>query len=52
MCAVRVPEIFRVFNAAIAHAHSAGDDLTVNLLLVAKLAAVRYHYSLVPGVGE
>ena len=40
------PEIFRRFNAAIAVADAEGDHLTVNLLLVAKMSAIRYYHEL------
>lgn len=35
--------IFRVMTAAIAHADAEGDQRTVDLLLVGKMAMVRHH---------
>lgn len=45
MSVTTVPEIFRVFNAAIKHAYLEGDDRTVDLLLAAKYAAVLRHHA-------
>jgi hypothetical protein len=38
--------VFQLFNAAIARAHAEGDESTVDLLLVAKMAVVRHYHGL------
>jgi hypothetical protein len=40
------PRVLLLLNGAIAHADAEGDERTVDLLLAAKMAAVRRHHVL------
>lgn len=48
-CSGQVPRIFLTLNGAIARAYQDGDEYTGDLLMVAKMAAVRYHYDRLEG---